>query len=78
MKTLRQTNIKNRQNYFFNSMTNIKNFDSSLLIIDQVSYENNGSVIYEIKYFKNLNSSNPLYFVSNNLDAYIEKSGENK
>ena len=31
MKTLRQTNIKNSQNYFLNSMTNNKNFDPTLL-----------------------------------------------
>ena len=59
-------------------MTNIKNFDPSLLKIDQVSFENNDSVIYEIEYLKNLDSSNSLYLVFNNLDAQIEKSGENK
>ena len=78
MKTIRQVNIKNRQNYFFNDMTNIKNFDQCLLNIDQVSFENNDSVIYDIKYIKNLDSSNSLYLVFNNLDGYIEKSGENK
>ena len=78
MKTLIQTNIKNSQNYFFNDMTNIKNFDPSLSNIDQISFENYDSVIYDINYFKNLNSSNSLYLVFNNLDAYIEKSGENK
>ena len=59
MKTLRQTNIKNRQNYFFNDMTNIKNFDPSLLSIDKISFEKNTDcVIYEIEYFKNLNNKN--------------------
>ena len=48
MKALRQTNIKNSQNYFFNDLTNIKNFDPSLLNIDQISFENNDSVIYKI------------------------------
>ena len=37
MRTLRQVGIKNRQNYCFNTMTNIKNFDQNLLSIDQVS-----------------------------------------
>ena len=78
MKTIRQVNIKNRQNYFFNDMSNIKNFDPNLLNIDQISFENNDSVIYEIEYFKNLDSSNSLYLVFNDLDAYIEKSGENR
>ena len=78
MKAIRQANIKNCQNYFFNGMTNIKNFDPSLLNVDQASFENNHSVIYYFKYTKNLDSSNSLYLVFNNLDAYIEKSGEYK
>ena len=59
-------------------MTNIEDFDLSLLTLDKVSFESNKSIIYDIKYIKNLNSSNSLYLVFNNLDAYIEKSGENK
>ena len=39
MKTLRQVNIKNRHNYFFNDMTNIKNFDPNLLNMDQISFK---------------------------------------
>ena len=71
-------NIKNHQNYLFNDMTKIKDFDSSLLTIDQVLFESNDSIIYDIKCIKNLGSSNSLYLVFNNLDPYIEKSGENK
>ena len=73
MKTLRQTNIKNRQNYFFNSMTNIKNFDPSLFGIGKISFEKNTDcVIYETEYFKNSSNKNSLYLVSNNVDVYIE------
>ena len=36
MKTIRQVNIKNCQNYFLNDMTNVKYFDSNLLNIDQI------------------------------------------
>ena len=71
-------NIKIHLNYLFNDMTKIKDFDSSLLTIDQVSYESNDSIIYDIKCIKNLGSSNSLYLVFQNLDPYIEKSGENK
>ena len=78
MRAIRQVNIINRQNYSFNDMTNIEDFDPSLLNIDQVSFESNESIIYDIKYIKNLGSSNSLYLVFNNLDAHIEKSGENK
>ena len=48
MKTLKQINTKNRQSYFFNSMTNIKNFDPNLLSIDQISFKSNDCIIYEI------------------------------
>ena len=34
--------------------------------------------MYGIKYIKDLNRSNSFYLVFNNLDAYIEKGGENK
>ena len=78
MKTIRQINIENRQNYFFNDMTNIHDFHPSLLNIDEVLFESDELVMYDIKYIKNLNSSDSLYLVFNNLDAYIEKSGENR
>ena len=35
MKTLRQTSI-NHPHYFFNDMTNIRNFDPRLLVIDKL------------------------------------------
>ena len=61
-------------------MTNIKDFDPSLLNIEQISVKNDKLVIYAISYTKDLNSSNTLVFnlVFNNLDVYIEKNGKNK
>ena len=61
MRTLRQVNIENRQNYFFNSMTNIKNFDPNLLSIDQISIKSTDSVIYDIEYIKDLDSANSYF-----------------
>ena len=59
--------------FFFNSMTNIKNFDLNLLSISKVSFEKNTDcVIYEIEYFKNLDSENSLYLIFNNVDAHSE------
>ena len=78
MRTLRQISMKNRQKYFFNSMTNIKNFDPNLLIIYQISSKSTDSVICHIKYFKNLDTSNFLYLVFNDVDACIEEYNENK
>ena len=79
MITFRQVNIENRQHYFRNSMTNIKHFDPSLLSIDKILFKSTDSVIYDFKYFKNLNSENSLCLVFNNVDGYIfEESNENK
>ena len=72
MRTLKSIVIKIRP-YFFNSMTNIKNFDPNLLSIDQVSFEKNiDCIICEIEYFKNFDSANCLYLIFNNVDVYIE------
>ena len=78
MKTIRQINTENRHNYFFNDLTNINDFDPSLLNIDEVLLESNELSMYDIKYIKILNSLNSLYLVFDNLDAYIEKSGVNR
>ena len=71
-------NIENRQGYFFNDMKNINDLDTSLLNIDEVLFESNKLIMYGIKYIKNLNNLNYLYLVFNNLDAFIEKSDENR
>ena len=73
MRTLSQVNIKSRQNYFFNTMTSIKN-----LSIDQISFKSTDCVIYYIEYFKSFDNKNSLYFVFNNADAYIEENNDNK
>ena len=59
-------------------MTNIRDFDPSLLDIDLITFKNNSPIIYDVKYIRDFNSSNSLYLVFNNLDAYIEKCSEDK
>ena len=78
MKTIRQINIENREGYFFNDMANINDFDLGLLNIDELSFKSDELIKYDLQYIKNLNSLNSLYLVFNNLDAYIEKSSENR
>ena len=78
MKTLKQVNIENCPNYSFNSMTNIKNLDTNLLRINQIIFTNNDSVVYDIEYFKNLDSVNSLHLVFNDVDAFFEEYNENK
>ena len=60
-------------------MTNIKNFDRGLSSIEEISFKNNDSVIYQIEYItmktldnENIDSANFIYFIFNNVDAYIE------
>ena len=72
MRTNKGINIENRP-CFFNSVINIKNVDPNMLMINKISFEKNTEcVIYEIEYFKNLDSENSLYLIFNNVDAYIE------
>ena len=61
-------------------MTNIKNFDPSMLSIDQISFESTDSVIYDIEYItmKRTHNENSLYLIFNNVDAYIEENNEDK
>ena len=59
-------------------MKNINDFDASLLNIDEISFKSDELIMYDIKYIQDLNSLNTLYLAFNNLDAYIEKGGENR
>ena len=78
MKTSRQLNIEDRSSYFLSYMTNINDFDPSLLNIDEVSFRDDELIMYDITYIKNLNGRNTLYLVFNNLDAYFKKTGVDK
>ena len=75
--------IKNRTNYFFNEIINIKNFDRNDIKIDEKSYKN--IFIYytgylTIKDSKNvkINSVNPLYLIFINVKGQFEEINENK
>ena len=77
MKITRQLTMEDRSGYFFTDMTNINNFDPSLLNIDKVSFRNEELTMYDIKYIKNSNRLNTLYLVFNNLDGVFQRSGKN-
>ena len=71
-------------------MTNIKNFDPSLLDIDKISFKSTDDVINHIELItmktldnENIDSANSLYLIFDNVDGYIkckstEESNENK
>ena len=83
MGNIKQINIKNRTHYFFNDMISIKNFDSNLLKIDKKSYKNiaiyyTGYItIKTISDYENIHCVNPLYFIIDDIDRYIEESNRN-
>ena len=84
MGTVKKMNIKNRTYYFYNDITDIENFDSSLLKLDKKPYKDMG--IYNIGYItiekigdcKNTYSVNPLYLRITRASGYIEEINENK
>ena len=79
MGNIKQINIKKCTYYIFNDMTDIKNFDPSLIKAGKKPYKNIG--IYYIGYitiksisdYENINSVNPLYLIVVDVDGYIEE-----
>ena len=84
MGVVKQIDIKNRTDYFYNDMINITKFDSNLLKIDKKSYKDIG--IYNIGYitikkiddYENIYSVNPLYLTISQPIGYMEEKGVNK
>ena len=77
MGEVKQINIKNWTNYFYNDIIDIKNFKSNLLKIDTKSYKDIG--IYSIGYIRikktddceNIHSVNPFYILIHHASGYI-------
>ena len=66
-------------------MINNKRFDSSLLVIDKISFKSIDAVTYHIKFITmksldhgNIECENSLLSFVNNVDGYIEKENEDK
>ena len=84
MGKVKQIEIKNLSYYFYNDMTNLRNFESNLLKIDKKHYK--GIDIYYIGYItikkigdcENIHSVNPLYLLINQASGYIEEKNGNK
>ena len=83
MEKIKQINIKNRTHYFYNDQINLKDFDVTLLKIDNIDYKDID--IYQIGYitFKkiadcnNINSVNPLFLMINEMIGRFEEKNEN-
>ena len=82
MWDIKEINIKNGTNYFFNDMINIEGFDSNLLKLDKKTHKNID--IYYIRYitikdfdYVKINSVTP-YIIIDKADRYIEEKIGNK
>ena len=81
MINIKEINIKNGTYYFFDDMTDITNFDISVLKIDKVSYKNIDT--YYIGYitmkgsdYVKISSVNYLYLIIDKVDGCIEEKME--
>ena len=84
MGAVKERNVKHQTYYFYNDMTNIKNFDPILLKTNRKSYKDIG--IYNIGYItikkigdcEIIYSVNPLYLIIAHANGYMEEKNENK
>ena len=75
MRTYRELSIKNRPEYIFHSMTNIKRLDTDLVSVNQLSFRNDDALDYEIEYSKDCDDAYSLYLVFNDVDVYFSCVG---
>ena len=77
MKTVRQLNIRYKQEHVITGMININDFDPGLLHVNKavIDYD---CIAYDIKYVKILNRIDNLYIVFNDLEVMFRKSGKYK
>ena len=84
MGAVKERNVKHQTYYFYNDMTNIKNFDPILLKTNRKSYKDIG--IYNIGYItikkigdcEIIYSVNPLYLIIAHANGCMEEKNENK
>ena len=72
MKTIERLNIQDKPGYIFNDMTNINDFDSKLLVVNEFTMFENGSVMFDISCCK---KNNTPYVVFNNIECIFLKNG---
>ena len=84
MEKFKQINIKNRINYFYDGIINIKNFHSNLLTIDKKLHKGIG--IYNIGYItikkfndcENINSVSPLCLIIHSATGHFKEKNNEK
>ena len=81
MWNIKEINIKNRTYYFFDDLSNFKDFDPNLLKISNKSQKNIdvyyiGYITVKYSDYVKINSVNPLYLIISAVDGYIKEKME--
>ena len=66
MKTVKKLNIKDTPSYFFMNMININDFDPKLLLINEFTMLENGSIMFGVNCCK---VNNTPHVVFNNIEC---------
>ena len=72
MKTIKRLNIEDKSGYHFMNMTNINDFDIKLLLVNEFTIFEDGSIMFDINYCE---ENNVRYIVFNNVECIFRKSG---
>ena len=75
---VKDIDIKNRTQYFFNDIINIKSFDPDKIKIDEKSYKNILIYYFEYATIKVSEYVNRIYLIFNKANGYFEKISGNK
>ena len=72
MKTVKRLDIQDKPGYYFMNMTNVNDFNVKLLLINEFTIIENGSIMFDISY---CDENNVAYIVFNNVECVFRKSG---
>ena len=83
MGNIKEINIKNQADYFFDDVINIEEFDPNFLKIDKKLYKNIsicyiGYIIMKDSDYVKIKSVNPLYLIISKVHGYIKEKNGNK
>ena len=70
MKTVKRLNIKDKSGYYFMNKTNINDFDPKLLVINEFTIFEDGSIMFDINYCETINVA---HIVFNNVECIFRK-----
>ena len=71
MKTIRELNIKDWSDYFFEEMVNILDTDPEFFMVSDTKESTDGAMIYNICYS---DKTGVPHIVFNNIDCYFKKA----